>query len=73
MKLLKETVVLETTLSKMKVGQIGIITNGWCSGKILLRRCDGFICIQDGEYYLLDIEQTNIKVYPKGTKLEFEV
>lgn len=72
MKFLKETVVLETTLSKMKVGQIGIITTGWLADKIVLRKCDGFICIQDCEYYAVEA-QTNVKIYPKGTRLEFEV
>lgn len=72
MKLLKEHIALEICTGNMKLGQVGKITTGWLADMVVMRNVDGFLCVQNGELYSLD-EQTNVKIYPKGTKLEFEV
>lgn len=72
MKLIESSIIYETSLDNMQVGQIGILTTGCYSGQIMIKTHAGFIDITTGELYQIG-RQTNVKIYPKGTKLTFEV
>jgi hypothetical protein len=59
----------------MCIGNVGIFTNGANIGKLLLKTCSNYVCLDDARLtWRLDCPpHTPVKILPAGTKISIEL